>query len=64
MKIRNTHGRNVFREVRVTCQWCERSEITMMQCDTGTHQWDCEGCCDKTPHTLEEVDPITSEEQP
>lgn len=54
----NTHGKNVFREVRVKCQVCKGTKTSFMQCDTGLYEWDCGICGDVTEHRVTEVSPI------
>lgn len=55
--MRNTYGKNRFRLVRVRCSECFCTKETNMQCDTGEYEWECDGCYDKTLHTVEEVEP-------
>jgi ribosomal protein L44E len=53
----NTHGKDAMREVNIYCTECQRSESGMMQCNVGTHPWDCEECRRVTDHEVSEVHP-------
>ena len=55
--VLNTYGKNAFREVRLRCPECKGAHTNNMQCDTGTHWFDCGICGEKTPHKVSEVSP-------
>ena len=53
----NSYGSNVFREVKSRCTRCRGVTRGHMQCDTGTHEWDCQLCLERTPPVVTEVKP-------
>ena len=61
--MKNTYGKNRFREVEVQCKECGGRRTTNMQCDTGEYEWECDLCREETTHAVTEVSPQAKGEE-